>query len=135
MRKLGPGAPIAWHWVRLSDEDPRFLPGTMHLVAPQVVCVHDRERTTVAGRDTPTLAVWLTAPPMILGRMSCRETPIALTAGPTWQLATTADPRIDEFVRRERTSWCARQRMTSAIHREQADRACPPRRDHERSSR
>jgi len=66
-------------WVSLADEDRRFLPGALHFVAnaPTVVCVHDRHRTAPAGGEAATVGVWLSDAPLVLGSMSCTETPEA----------------------------------------------------------
>lgn len=53
-------------FVDLGAEDRLFLPGTMHFVAPTVVCVHDRD-------NSRTLGVWLVDPPVSLGAMGCTE--------------------------------------------------------------
>lgn len=62
-------------WVPLAEEDRRFLPGTLHFLAPSVVCVHDRQRGVEAGGDPVTVGVWLAEPPLLLGPMGCGETP------------------------------------------------------------
>lgn len=62
-------------WLHLGAEDPRFLPGRLHFLAPTVLCVHDRHRGAVAGREAVTQGVWLTDPPVLLGPMGCQETP------------------------------------------------------------
>jgi hypothetical protein len=53
--------------IDLGVEDRQFLPGTLHFVAPTVVCVHDRHVAAAAG----TLGVWLADPPLVLGPMGC----------------------------------------------------------------
>jgi hypothetical protein len=63
------------HWVHLAAEDVRFLPGSLHFLAPTVVCVHDRHRTGGGGRDPATVGAWLSDPPLFLGSMGCREPP------------------------------------------------------------
>jgi hypothetical protein len=60
-------------WIHLGAEDKRFLPGALHFLAPRVVCVHDRERTTAGGRDATTFGVWLGDAPFLLGPMGCKE--------------------------------------------------------------
>jgi hypothetical protein len=72
-RPLGAGG--APTWIHLGAEDTRFLPGTMHFVAPTVVCVHDRHRVAGGGRDAATIGVWLADPPLVLGTMACAEAP------------------------------------------------------------
>jgi hypothetical protein len=71
--RLGPRPRLVW--VHLAQEDHRFLPGTLHFVAPTVVCVHDRHRAAAGGRDAATQGAWLTDPPLLLGPMGCAETP------------------------------------------------------------
>jgi len=53
--------------IDLGAEDRRFLPGTLHFVAPTVVCVHDRHDAA----SPRTLGVWLVDPPLVLGPMGC----------------------------------------------------------------
>lgn len=63
-------------WVHaLADEDRRFLPGTLHFVAPTVVCVHDRHRTGEGGGEAASVGVWLVDEPLVLGSMACEQTP------------------------------------------------------------
>lgn len=69
------GADAKMHQVDLSREDARFLPGAIHFLAPTVVCVHDRHRPAVAGREAATQGVWLSEAPVLLGPMGCTETP------------------------------------------------------------
>ena len=71
--RLGDGFAIAW--VHLASEDHRFLPGSLHFVAPTVACVHDRHRTSAGGRDAATVGVWLDETPLLLGPMGCQEQP------------------------------------------------------------
>lgn len=52
-------------FVDLGAEERRFLPGTLHFVAPTVACVHNRHDAT------RTLGVWLVDPPLVLGAMGC----------------------------------------------------------------
>lgn len=54
-------------YVDLGAEDRRFLPGTLHFVAPSVLCVHDRQDAAVAR----SLGVWLADPPLVLGAVGC----------------------------------------------------------------
>jgi hypothetical protein len=63
-KKLGRGARHLF--VDLGAEDRLFLPGTLHFVAPTVVCVHDRETQRSQG-------VWIADPPVALGPMGCAE--------------------------------------------------------------
>ena len=56
-------------FVDLGAEDRRFLPGTLHFVAPTVACVHDRRGEGPASGWT--LGAWLVDPPMVLGPMGC----------------------------------------------------------------
>lgn len=55
-------------WLDLAAEDRRFLPGTLHFLAPTVVCVHDRSRPE-------TIGAWLSESPVVLGGMNCDESP------------------------------------------------------------
>jgi len=69
---LGLGAVTQLAWVGLSAEDRRFLPGTLHFVAPTVLCVHDR------SRPGSSQGVWLADPPwtpLPLGPMGCTAAP------------------------------------------------------------
>lgn len=68
------GSRARTHWVDMSHEDTRFLPGAVHFLAPTVVCVHDRHRKGVAGREGATQGVWLAETPVMLGAMGCGET-------------------------------------------------------------
>lgn len=72
-RRLAP--PVEAGRVPLGDEDPRFLPGDLHFLAPAVVCVHDRLRIAAGGREAATLGVWLSDPPITLGPMACGDSP------------------------------------------------------------
>ncbi|WP_171818460.1 hypothetical protein [Pyxidicoccus fallax] len=84
------------HFVHLAAEDSRFLPGHMHFLAPTVLCVHDRHRTAVGGREAATQGVWLTDTPMLLGAMGCRETPeYTLDEARALTLLELNDPRVD----------------------------------------
>ena len=60
-------------WRDLGEEDRRFLPGRVHLLAPRVACVHDRQRTAADGRSAITQGVWLSDPVVLLGPMGCKE--------------------------------------------------------------
>jgi len=59
-------------WIHLGADDKRFLPGSVHFLAPRVVCVHDRERGEAGGRDAVTYGVWLDETPLHLGPMACK---------------------------------------------------------------
>lgn len=74
--------PVEVGRVPLGDEDPRFLPGNVHFLAPTVVCVHDRLRIATGGRDAATMGVWLSDPPITLGPMACRDSPEAAALPP-----------------------------------------------------
>jgi hypothetical protein len=65
--------PLRPLWLNLGEEDKRFLPGSLHFVAPAVVCVHDRHRTAAGGRTASTVGVWLAPTPLLLGAMGCNE--------------------------------------------------------------
>jgi hypothetical protein len=94
--KLAPPA-LAQAWLVLTDEDRRFLPGTMHFLAPLVLCVHDRLRQGGGGRDAAAIAVWLGEPPLVLGPMRCDEQPVlATTLPPPAQALVAADARVTE---------------------------------------
>jgi hypothetical protein len=54
-------------FVDLGAEDRRFLPGSLHFLAPTVLCVHDRAAT----QPPRTLGAWLVDPPLVLGPMAC----------------------------------------------------------------
>ena len=64
-------------WIYLAHEDPRFLPGPVHFLAPTVVCVHDRSRTGGDGRDAAAVGAWLGQEPLFLGAMGCDEAPVS----------------------------------------------------------
>jgi hypothetical protein len=83
-------------WVGLADEDPRFLPGAAHFVAPTVLCVHDRSRAGVS------LGVWLVDDPLSLGPMGCPATP----ALEPWS-RTVRDARFDEPLGGVENAWRA----------------------------
>jgi hypothetical protein len=87
-------------WIPLFDEDRRFLPGAVHFVAPQVVCVHDRSRPTSVG-------VWLASPPLVLGPMGCAEKIEAAPAGPIWAKVEASDPRFAEPIAAAQNEWRA----------------------------
>ncbi|AKQ69775.1 hypothetical protein A176_006687 [Myxococcus hansupus] len=105
------------HWVDLSQEDSRFLPGAMHFLSPTVVCVHDRHRQAVAGRDAATQGIWLTATPMALGAMGCREAPgPVLEDGPHLATALREDPRADAWFATLKNDWRAAATLATSRH-------------------
>jgi hypothetical protein len=84
--------------VHMAAEDSRFLPGALHFLAPTVLCVHDRHRMAVGGREAATQGLWLADTPLPLGAMGCREAPEVTheqTPALTW--LTWHDPRVDEW--------------------------------------
>jgi hypothetical protein len=113
-RKVGYNARV--HWVDLSREDVRFLPGALHFLAPTVVCVHDRHRGAVAGREAATQGVWMSDTPMLLGAMGCGETPPLEHEG-LGLLADVArrDPRADEWMASAANEW----RVAASLHTSQ----------------
>lgn len=94
------------HWVDSSREDSRFLPGPLHFLSPTVVCVHDRHRGAVAGREAATQGVWLSDTPVLLGAMGCAETPAVERAG-LYLLKDMErrDPRADEWFSSTANEW------------------------------
>jgi hypothetical protein len=74
-RRLQGPARVRIEWLYLAHEDPRFLPGPLHFLAPTVVCVHDRSRTGGDGRDAAAVGAWLGPEPLFLGAMGCDEAP------------------------------------------------------------
>ncbi|MBZ4419724.1 hypothetical protein [Myxococcus sp. RHSTA-1-4] len=94
--------------VHMGAEDSRFLPGAMHFLAPTVLCIHDRHRTAVGGREAATQGLWLADTPMPLGAMGCRETPEVtqeMTPSLTW--LTWNDPRVDDWYATTVNDWRA----------------------------
>jgi hypothetical protein len=95
--------------VHLAAEDSRFLPGAVHFLAPTVLCVHDRHRKAVAGREAATQGLWLTdGEPLRLGAMGCRETPEPTheqTPAMTW--LSWNDPRVDDWYATTVNDWRA----------------------------
>jgi hypothetical protein len=95
--------------VHMAAEDSRFLPGAVHFLAPTVLCVHDRHRQAVGGREAATQGLWLTdGEPMRLGAMGCRETPEVTheqTPALTW--LTWNDPRVDDWFATAVNDWRA----------------------------
>lgn len=98
------------HWLHVAEDDPRFLPGAVHFVAPSVACVHDRHRGTAqAGREAVSLGVWLDEKPLLLGAMGCGETP-ALDPGLDLGLleeVARRDRRVDSWLAMARNDWRA----------------------------
>ncbi len=97
---------FAVDWIHLGEDDPRFLPGPVHFVAPTVVCVHDRQR---GGGDPVTVGVWLESPPIVIGSLGCRAEPpkdpgldVALLEG-----LARRDPRAVEWLAMARNDWRA----------------------------
>ncbi|MFP2903613.1 hypothetical protein ACLESD_00770 [Pyxidicoccus sp. 3LFB2] len=93
--------------VHMASEDSRFLPGALHYLSPTVLCVHDRHRKAVAGREAATQGLWLTDDaPIRLGAMGCKETP-----EPTQEesraltLLELNDPRVDEWFATAVNDW------------------------------
>jgi hypothetical protein len=84
-RRLGPRTRHLF--VDLGGEDRRFLPGTLHFVAPTVVCVHDRE-----APSRRSLGAWLVDPAAVLGPMGCAA-----------EAAATSDrlDLVDEIARKD----------------------------------
>ena len=95
--------------VHMAAEDSRFLPGAVHFLAPTVLCVHDRHRKAVAGREAATQGLWLTdGTPMRLGAMGCRETPEATQAqSPSLAWLAMNDPRVDDWFATAVNDWRA----------------------------
>ncbi|ABF91401.1 hypothetical protein MXAN_0308 [Myxococcus xanthus DK 1622] len=115
-----PDAPLAAraqaHWVDLSKEDSRFLPGPIHFLSPTVVCVHDRHRQAVAGRDAATQGIWLAETPVRLGAMGCREVPEQThVESPHLDEALREDPRADAWFATLSNDW----RVVATLHTSQ----------------
>jgi hypothetical protein len=105
------------HWVDLSREDGRFLPGAMHFLAPTVVCVHDRHRGAAAGREAATQGVWMTHTPMLLGAMGCRETPpVELKSPSLLKDLERRDPRADGWFSSAANEWRAAASLHTSQH-------------------
>jgi hypothetical protein len=91
-------------FVDLGAEDRRFLPGTLHFVAPTVVCVHDRHDESAPR----TLGVWLVDPPLVLGSMGCDA-----SVGPSSDRLdvvddlTKQDPRAKDVLNSAANEWRA----------------------------
>jgi hypothetical protein len=91
-------APLSVCWIHLAEEDQLFLPGRVHFPAPAVACIHDRHRGAAAGREAPTLGVWLAEPPLVLGPMGCAEEVRGDSPLPEalWPEVLRADPRVTD---------------------------------------
>ena len=104
--RLGPL--VRAEWIHLGGEDPRFLPGRVHFVAPSVVCVHDRSRVAAAGRNAVTTGVWLSGAPVLLGPMGCDEVPPnAAEALPQWRRVERDDRRFSDVFASAHNDWRA----------------------------
>ncbi|GEN07795.1 hypothetical protein SAMN05443572_101180 [Myxococcus fulvus] len=103
--------------VDLSREDSRFLPGAMHFLAPTVLCVHDRHRHAVAGREAATQGLLLADTPIPLGAMGCRETP-EVTHQHTPHLGAVSwnDPRVDAWYATLTNDWRAAGTLDTSQH-------------------
>ncbi|WP_426756402.1 hypothetical protein [Myxococcus sp. Y35] len=110
------GARARAHWVDLSQEDSRFLPGALHFLSPTVVCVHDRHRQAVAGREAATQGIWLAETPVPLGAMGCREVPEHTSVErPHLDAALREDPRADAWFATLANDW----RTAATLHTSQ----------------
>ena len=95
-------------WIDLGAEDRRFLPGALHFVAPQVLCVHARAGAGAIG-------VLLSEPPLVLGPMGCAENPAAQAPDEIlWLTATGDDPRWDEPLAFAANPWRAASTLTTS---------------------
>ncbi len=83
---------------------------------PAVVCVHDRHRGAVAGREAATQGVWLSETPVLLGAMGCQEAPEVERAG-LYLLKDVErkDPRADEWFASAANEW----RVAATLHTSQ----------------
>jgi hypothetical protein len=105
-------------WLHLGAEDPRFLPGAAHFVAPTVACIHDRLRTAAGGRDAATMGVWLGETPLVLGPMGCSlepPVPTPLPAGIANALAR-AEPNVREPFAGTANEWRAVVTLVTSQH-------------------
>lgn len=94
--------------VDMSREDSRFLPGPLHFLAPTVLCVHDRHRHAVAGREASTQGLLLGETPIPLGAMGCRETPeVTHAKSPHLTSVAKTDPRVDAWFATVANEWRA----------------------------
>lgn len=105
--RLGPL--VRAEWIHLGAEDPRFLPGAVHFVAPAVVCVHDRSRGAAAGRQAATIGVWLTGTPIVLGPMGCEDVPTDDPKAPLpeWRRLQRDDRRFSDVFASAANDWRA----------------------------
>lgn len=105
-------------WLHLGAEDPRFLPGAAHFVAPTVACVHDRLRTAAGGRDAATMGLWLGDTPLVLGPMGCNaEPPVAAPLPrPLARALDTAEPHMDEPFAGVANEWRAVVTLVTSQH-------------------
>jgi len=103
--------------VDLSREDSRFLPGALHFLSPGVLCVHDRHRHAVAGREAATQGLLLADTVLPLGGMGCRETP-EVTHELTPRLSAVAwnDPRVDAWFATVANDWRAAGTLDTSQH-------------------
>jgi hypothetical protein len=104
------------YFVHLAREDSRFLPGALHFLAPTVLCVHDRHRHAVGGREASTQGLWLKdGAPMLLGAMGCREKP-GLTREQTPPLTWLSwnDPRVEQWLSSVVNDWRAAATMETS---------------------
>ncbi|MFY2556344.1 hypothetical protein ACN469_01765 [Corallococcus terminator] len=103
--------------VDLSREDSRFLPGPLHFLAPTVLCVHDRHRHAVAGREAATQGLLLSDTPILLGAMGCREAPEkTLQQSPHLSTVTWRDPRVDSWFATVTNDWRAAGTLDTSQH-------------------
>jgi hypothetical protein len=95
-------------WVDLATDDRRFLPGRMHWLAPTVLCVHDRLRTSRHG-DAVCQGVWLSHEPLSLGRLQCDESMKGKrsSGGPLWRQTPEQDKRFTGTFFTIRNKWRA----------------------------
>ncbi|HSB60743.1 MAG TPA: hypothetical protein VLI67_03420, partial [Vicinamibacteria bacterium] len=96
-------------WIHLAQEDPRFLPGPLHFLAPTVVCVHDRLRRAAGGREAATQGAWLAERPLPLGPMGCADVPGNGTPESFERLEDLArrDPRAGDWLACAENAWRA----------------------------
>lgn len=103
--------------VDLSREDGRFLPGPLHFLAPTVLCVHDRHRHAVAGREAATQGLLLSDTPIPLGAMGCRETPEkTLQQSPHLSTVAWRDSRVDSWFATVTNDWRAAGTLDTSQH-------------------
>ncbi|NTX05556.1 hypothetical protein HUA74_28740 [Myxococcus sp. CA051A] len=103
--------------VDLSREDSRFLPGPLHFLAPTVLCVHDRHRHAIAGREAATQGLLLSDTPIPLGAMGCRETPeVTLQQSPHLSTVAWRDARVDSWFATVTNDWRAAGTLDTSQH-------------------